>query len=234
MEFVPWTSSTRIVQRDSGKAGVRSLSCAEQFCAMAFAQLSWRESLRDVEASLSANTPKLHAMGFRSPVKRSTLADANESRDWHIWSDLAAWVDSSCAQAVFERAARCRVGQHRVCAGLQHRRCVFKPVRLSAVLIDQCRQQAAHAAGPARRDPRVHPHQRWQAARRERAGHAAIRARYRHNLVQQIHDERWCEVSRFKACATAPTASYLAGRAQARSAARRTLAGAACETQARR
>ena len=74
----------RIVQRDSGNAGVRSLSCAEQFCAMAFAQLSWRESLRDVEASLSTNTPKLHAMGFRSLVKRSTLADANELRDWHI------------------------------------------------------------------------------------------------------------------------------------------------------
>ena len=84
MEFVPWTSFTRIVQRDSGNAGVRSLSCAEQFGAMAFAPLSWRERLRDVEASLSANTPKLHAMGFRSLVKRSTLADANELRDWHI------------------------------------------------------------------------------------------------------------------------------------------------------
>jgi transposase len=57
---------------------------------MAFAQLTWRESLRDIEASLSANASKLYAMGFRSAVKRSTLADANESRDWHIWSDLAA------------------------------------------------------------------------------------------------------------------------------------------------
>jgi hypothetical protein len=57
---------------------------------MAFAQLTWRESLRDIEASLAANASKLYAMGFRSPVKRSTLADANESRDWRIWSDLAA------------------------------------------------------------------------------------------------------------------------------------------------
>ena len=57
---------------------------------MAFAQLTWRESLRDVEASLSANATKLYAMGFRSTVKRSTLADANELRDWRIWSDLAA------------------------------------------------------------------------------------------------------------------------------------------------
>jgi hypothetical protein len=90
MEFVPWTSFTRIVQRHGGDSGVRTLSCAEQFRAMAFAQLTWRESLRDIEASLSANASKLYAMGFRSAVKRSTLADANESRDWHIWSDLAA------------------------------------------------------------------------------------------------------------------------------------------------
>ncbi len=90
MEFVPWTSFARIVQRYSGNAGTRTLSCAEQFRAMAFAQLTWRESLRDIEASLSANASKLYAMGFRSAVKRSTLADANESRDWRIWSDLAA------------------------------------------------------------------------------------------------------------------------------------------------
>ena len=90
MEFVPWTSFARIVQRYGGNSGVRTLSCAEQFRAMAFAQLTWRESLRDIEASLSANAGKLYAMGFRSPVKRSTLADANESRDWRIWSDLAA------------------------------------------------------------------------------------------------------------------------------------------------
>lgn len=90
MEFVPWTSFTRIVQRHHGNAGVRRLSCTEQFRAMAFAQLTSRESLRDIEASLSANASKLYAMGFRAPVKRSTLADANEARDWHIWSDLAA------------------------------------------------------------------------------------------------------------------------------------------------
>ena len=90
MEFVPWTSFARIVQRHGGNSGVRALSCAEQFRAMAFAQLTWRESLRDIETSLSANAGKLYAMGFRSAVKRSTLADANESRDWRIWSDLAA------------------------------------------------------------------------------------------------------------------------------------------------
>ena len=90
MEFMPWTSFSRIVHRYQGNAGVRTLSCAEQFRAMAFAQLTWRESLRDIEVSLSANATKLYAMGFRSTVKRSTLADANESRAWRIWADLAA------------------------------------------------------------------------------------------------------------------------------------------------
>jgi hypothetical protein len=71
MEFVPWTSFAHVVHGHDGNSGVRTLSCAEQFRAMAFAQLTWRESLRDIETSLSAN-----AMGFRSAIKRSTLADA--------------------------------------------------------------------------------------------------------------------------------------------------------------
>ena len=90
MEFVPWTSFTRIVDRYAGNAGVRRMTCAEQFRIMAFAQLTWRESLRDIEVTLGANANKLYAMGFRHAVHRSTLADANEVRDWHMWSDLAA------------------------------------------------------------------------------------------------------------------------------------------------
>jgi hypothetical protein len=89
MEFVPWTSFARIVTRYGGDSGVRCLPCTEQFRAMAFAQLTYRESLRDIEACLLANQTKLYGMGFRSPIRRSTLADANEGRDWHIWADLA-------------------------------------------------------------------------------------------------------------------------------------------------
>lgn len=89
MEFIPWTSFARIVYRYGGDSRVRSLACTEQFRAMAFAQLTYRESLRDIETCLLANQAKLYSMGFRSPVKRSTLADANEGRDWRIWADLA-------------------------------------------------------------------------------------------------------------------------------------------------
>lgn len=89
MEFVPWTSLTRIVKRYGGDYRVRCFNCAEQFRVMAFAQLTWRESLRDIEVVLGANASKLYGMGLRSCVHRTTLADANESRDWRIWADLA-------------------------------------------------------------------------------------------------------------------------------------------------
>jgi hypothetical protein len=77
------------VARYGGDRRVRSLTCAEQFRAMAFAQLAYRESLRDIEACLSAQPAKLYAMGFRPPVRRSTLAEANENRDWRIYAELA-------------------------------------------------------------------------------------------------------------------------------------------------
>lgn len=89
MDFLPWSTFHRIVQRYCGDYRVRSLSCAEQFRAMAFAQLTYRESLRDIETCLSAQAIKLYHMGFRQPIKRSTLADANETRSWHIYADFA-------------------------------------------------------------------------------------------------------------------------------------------------
>jgi hypothetical protein len=89
MDFLPWTSFARSVARYRGDRRVRNLTCAEPFRALAFAQLAYRESLRDIEACLNAQPNKLFAMGFRSPVRRSTLAEANESRDWRIYAELA-------------------------------------------------------------------------------------------------------------------------------------------------
>jgi hypothetical protein len=89
MDFVPWTSFRRIVVRYGGDRRVRTLNCAEQFRVMAFAQMTWRESLRDIEACLSAQATKLYHMGLREAVARSTLADANETRDWRIWAEFA-------------------------------------------------------------------------------------------------------------------------------------------------
>ena len=89
MDFLPWKTFHRIVARSGGDRHVRTLSCAEQFRVMAFAQLTYRESLRDIEVCLSAQAGKLYHMGLREPVRRSTLADANESRDWHIYFEFA-------------------------------------------------------------------------------------------------------------------------------------------------
>ena len=89
MDFLPWKTFHRIVARHGGDKGVRTLTCAEQFRAMAFAQLTYRESLRDIEACRQAQAATLYHRGFREPVARSTLADANESRDWHIWEAFA-------------------------------------------------------------------------------------------------------------------------------------------------
>jgi hypothetical protein len=90
MDFVPWTSFDRLVEKYGGDKNTTRLRCSAQFRAMAFAQMTFRESLRDIEASLNAYPSKLYGMGFRNPVARSTLADANEARDWRMWHDLAS------------------------------------------------------------------------------------------------------------------------------------------------
>src|SRR5580692_9893135 len=89
MEFLPWKTFGRIVARYGGDDRVRTLNCGEQYRVMAFAQLTYRESLRDIETCLSVQASKLYHMGLREPIRRSTLADANETRDWRIYADLA-------------------------------------------------------------------------------------------------------------------------------------------------
>ena len=89
MDFLPWSTFHRIVERYGGDYRVRTFRCSEHFRIMAFAQLTYRESLRDIEACLSAQSSKLYHMGIAEPVSRSTLADANESRDWRIYADFA-------------------------------------------------------------------------------------------------------------------------------------------------
>jgi hypothetical protein len=89
MEFVPWKTFERIIERHKGDAGVRTLGCADLFRIMAFSQLTWRESLRDIEVCLEANHAKLFHMGIAAPPARSTLADALNLRDWRIYHALA-------------------------------------------------------------------------------------------------------------------------------------------------
>ena len=89
MDYLPIYEFQKCVDRYSGDYRSRNLSCRDQFLAMAFAQVTYRESLRDIETRLRSISGKLYHMGFRSTIARSTLADANESRDWRIYADFA-------------------------------------------------------------------------------------------------------------------------------------------------
>jgi Domain of unknown function (DUF4372)/Transposase DDE domain len=88
-QHLPLTTFRRCVTRYDGEHKVKSFSCLDQYLSMAFAQLTYRESLRDIEACLRAQEGKLYHMGIKSRVSRSTLADANEVRDWRIYADFA-------------------------------------------------------------------------------------------------------------------------------------------------
>ena len=89
MEFAPWRTFRRLVGEYRGDFNVRSFSCLDQFLCLAFAQLTYRESLRDIEACLCAQPAKLYHLGLRGNVSRSALADANEERDWRIYYGFA-------------------------------------------------------------------------------------------------------------------------------------------------
>jgi hypothetical protein len=89
MEFLPWKRFQRLVVKYAGDRYVKHFSCSSQFLCMAFAQLTYRESLREIEACLRAHSNKLYHIGIRGRISRSTLADANESRDWRIYAEFA-------------------------------------------------------------------------------------------------------------------------------------------------
>ena len=89
IEFLPHKEFQKCVARYRGDANPRGFSCWDQFLAMAFAQLTYRESLRDIQACLGAMRSKLYHMGFRGRVRKSTLADANDAHDWRIYADFA-------------------------------------------------------------------------------------------------------------------------------------------------
>jgi hypothetical protein len=92
MNFMPQRNFRQCVERYQGDFSVKSFSCLDQYRVMAFAQLTYRESLRDIEACLRSQSGKLYHMGIRGPVSRSTLAEANEHRDWRLYADFAHYL----------------------------------------------------------------------------------------------------------------------------------------------
>ena len=89
LDLVDRKMLSRLVERYDAESRVRHFGCRQQLICMVFAQLTWREGLRDIATCLNARPATLHHLGFSQPVAKSTLADANEQRDWRIWEDLA-------------------------------------------------------------------------------------------------------------------------------------------------
>ena len=89
LDLVHWQTLSRLVKRYDAESKVRHFGCRQQLICMAFAQLTWREGLRDIATCLNARPEALYHLGFREAVAKSTLADANEQRDWRLWEDLA-------------------------------------------------------------------------------------------------------------------------------------------------
>src|SRR5688500_220230 len=89
MSFLPFYDFNKCVERYNGNAKVKTFSCRDHFYVMCFAQLTYRDSLRDIESCLKALAPKLYHSGIRHAVPKSTLAEANENRNWRIYADFA-------------------------------------------------------------------------------------------------------------------------------------------------
>jgi hypothetical protein len=158
MDFLPWSTFGRIVARYHGDRSVRTLPCASHFRVMAFAQLTYRESLRDIEVCLTAQAGKLYHMGFRERIHRSTLADANEVRDWRIYAEFA--------QRLIAQARRLYAGDDlgveldNTIYGLDHDRPLPFGIPLGALPIDQGCGEDAYPVGPPRQHPEFHTHLR--------------------------------------------------------------------------
>jgi hypothetical protein len=103
LELVHRQTLDRLVQRYDAESKVRHLGCRQQLICMAFAQLTWRAGLRDIATCLNARGEAINHLGFRERVAKSTLADANEQRDWRLWEDLAQGLMRKACLSRFQR-----------------------------------------------------------------------------------------------------------------------------------
>ncbi len=167
LDFMPIHTFRRCVARYQGDRNVRSFTCLDQYLCMAFAQLTYRESLRDIEACLRAQQQKLYHMGIRGTVAKSNLADANEQRAWRIYADLAHSLIIT-ARTLYSNEP----------FGIDLEQTVYA---LDATTIDLClsvfpwatfpsgqsSNQITYASGPAGQYSYVYLHLRWHRARCE-------------------------------------------------------------------
>ena len=169
MEFISHDEFRRCVHRYDGNRSVRRLSCWNQFLAMAFAQLTYRHSLRDIEVCLRAQRSKLYHCGFKAPIRRSTLADANERRDWRIYADFARTLIDIARPLYATSRTWGGSGRHGLCPGRHHHRSVPECFPLGHLQASQGSHQASHADGSPQLYSRLYRHHSRQSPRHSSA-----------------------------------------------------------------
>ena len=174
---LPLTTFGRCVARYGGSHKIKSFSCLDQYLCMAFAQLTYRESLRDIEACLRAQQSKLYHMGIKSRVSRSTLADANESRDWRIYADFAQSLIGIARRLYATEPFGVDLNDTVYALDASTIDLCLSVFPWAPVSLDQGSRQIAHSLGFAWQHSFVPAYQRWQTARRQRSRSVAARAR---------------------------------------------------------
>jgi hypothetical protein len=120
MDFIPMHDFHRCVERYDGSYKVQKFSCWDHFLSMAFAQLTYRESLRDIEACLRVQHTKLYHMGLRSTISRSTLSYANNTRSWRIYADFAQVLIATAKELYHDDAFGVELTNTRLCSRLNN------------------------------------------------------------------------------------------------------------------
>ena len=176
MDFLPRHEFNACVRRYDGDRRLRGFSCLDQFLCMAFAQLTFRDSLRDIEICLSRSCPKLYHAGFRGNIARNTLADANRAHDWRIYADFAAGADRPSAETVCGRIVERAMLERPSMRSIRRRSTSVLACSLGQVSPTQGRREAAHPLGPAWQHPLFYAYFQRENARRQRPRPSADRA----------------------------------------------------------
>ena len=149
----PDTCSADTLSRYNGNYRVRTFSCWDQFLCLVFAQLTCRESLRDIEACLRSMPDKLYHMGIRSKVSRNTLAVANEKRDWRIYADFAQVLIHEARRLYADEPFGVDLDETVYALGLHHHRSVSFALPVGAVPKDERGHQNAYSLRPSGQYP---------------------------------------------------------------------------------
>ena len=190
MSFFPRHEFNKCVRRYQGEYRIRTFSCFDQFLCMAFAQLTYRESLRDIEICLRAMQPKLYHAGIRGKVSRSTLADANEKRDWRIYADFAHVLIGMARELYADEDFGAANHPSGLCSGFHHDRPVSLALSVGLFSATQGRHQTPYPDGSARLYSLRDPHHSWESSRCHLLGSVGPRTRCLLHHGPRIH--RFC------------------------------------------